>query len=109
MLIQFSIFALLFRLFLPELDLLSAEDTEQIQIQIAAILENEGVHRAMRLSQYLTALAFFPFASLLTVLLYFDLVNQEGQLNSDHFSKLATQFFGIGSENSNRPETPPQD
>ena len=72
MLIQFSIFALLFRLFLPELDLLSAEDTEQIQIQIAAILENEGVHRAMRLSQYLTALAFFPFASLLTVLLYFD-------------------------------------
>ena len=109
MLIQFSIFALLFRLFLPELDLLLAEDTEQIQIQIAAILENEGVHRAMRLSQYLTALAFFPFASLLTVLLYFDLVNQEGQLNSGHFSKLATQFFGIGSENSNRPETPPQD
>ena len=109
MLIQFSIFALLFRLFLPELDLLSAEDTEQIQIQIAAILENEGVHRAMRLSQYWTALAFFPFASLLTVLLYFDLVNQEGQVNSDHFSKLATQFFGIGSENSNRPETPPQD
>jgi hypothetical protein len=41
--------------------------------------------------------------------LYFDLVNQEGQVNSDHFSKLATQFFGIGSENSNRPETPPQD
>ena len=42
MLIQFSVFALLFRLFLPELDLLSTEDTEQIQIQIAAILENEG-------------------------------------------------------------------
>ncbi len=108
-LIQFSILALFLNLFLPELDLLSMKDIEQDQIQIPEFLKNEEFRRAVSLSQYLTALAFFPFASLLTVLLYFDLVNQEGKVNSDHFSKLATQFFGIGSENSNRPETPPQD
>ena len=100
MLIQFTIFAFIFRIFLPELDLLSVDDTEQIQIQLGTILQNAGVHRAMRLSQYLTALIFFPFAALLTVLLYFDLVNQEGQVKSDYFSKLATQFFGIGNQDS---------
>ena len=100
MLIQFTIFAFIFRIFLPELELLSAEDTEQIQIQLGTILQDEGVHRAMRLSQYLTALIFFPFAALLTVLLYFDLVNQEGQVKPDYFSKLATQFFGIGNQDS---------
>ena len=78
---------------------LLVEPQLHIQLRIKFLLELTN----------LTALAFFPFASLLTVLLYFDLVNQEGQVNSDHFSKLATQFFGIGSENSNRPETPPQD
>ncbi len=94
MLIQFMLFAMFFRLFLPELELTPAEEIEQLQLQLSAILQDDGVHRAMRFSQYLTALIFFPFSALLTVLLYFNLAHREGGLNLDQCSSLAHRLFG---------------
>ena len=109
MLIQFILFALFFRIFLPDLNLQTTGETDELQIQLSAILQDAGVHRAMRLSQYLTALLFFPFAALLTVLLYFDLIRQEGQVKFEQFNKMANQLFGTPLQETVEPKPSPKE
>ena len=109
MLMQFMLFALFFRIFLPDLNLQTTGDTEELQIHLSVILQDAGVHRAMRLSQYLTALLFFPFAALLTVLLYFDLIRQEGQVKFEQFNKMANQLFGTPLQETVEPKPSPEE
>ena len=109
MLMQFILFALFFRIFLPDLNLQTTGGTEELQIQLSVILQDAGVHRAMRLSQYLTALLFFPFAALLTVLLYFDLLRQEGQVKFEQFNKMANQLFGTPLQETVEPKPSPEE
>ena len=109
MLMQFILFALFFRIFLPDLNLQTTGETEELQIQLSVILQDAGVHRAMRLSQYLTALLFFPFAALLTVLLYFDLIRQEGQVKFEQFNKMANQLFGTPLQAKVEPKPSPKE
>ena len=109
MLMQFILFALFFRIFLPDLNLQTTGETEELQIQLSVILQDAGVHRAMRLSQYLTALLFFPFAALLTVLLYFDLIRQEGQVKFEQFNKMANQLFGTPLQETVEPKPSPEE
>ena len=109
MLMQFILFALFFRIFLPDLNLQTTGETGELQIQLSVILQDAGVHRAMRLSQYLTALLFFPFAALLTVLLYFDLIRQEGQVKFEQFNKMANQLFGTPLQETVEPKPSPEE
>ncbi|MBC8260039.1 MAG: hypothetical protein H8E38_13575 [SAR324 cluster bacterium] len=93
--LQFIVFALLFTIFMPELNLnIEPNSNEEITSYLAEILSDPGIHQAIRWSQYLASLLFYPFASLLTTLLYFDLANRQQVLNVDNLAHFSNQLFG---------------
>ena len=49
---------------------------------------------AIRWSQYLASLLFYPFASLLSTFLYFDLAQRQQALYMEHLEKFSNQLFG---------------
>ena len=101
MLLQFLIFAIFFRLFIPDLNIDTTVEPEDLQMQLNNIMQDTGVHKAIRISQYFTAFLFFPFASIITALLYFDLIRKEGNLKTEYLKKISEKLFGISNENSN--------
>ena len=56
-------------------------------------MNDPGIHKAIRWTQYLASLLFYPFASLLTCLLYFDLAQRQQVLNVDQLAKFSNQLF----------------
>jgi len=92
---QFFVFALLFTLFMPDLNLnIDQNDNEVLQYYLSEILSDPGIHQAIRWTQYLASLLFYPFASLVTCLLYFDLVQRQQTLRVDQLAKFSHQLFG---------------
>ena len=91
---QFFVFALLFTLFMPDLNLnIDPNDNEALPFNLSEILSDPGIHMAIRWTQYLASLLFYPFASLLTCLLYFDLAQRQQVLNVDQLDKFSNQLF----------------
>ena len=91
---QFFVFALLFTLFMPDLNLnIDPNDNEALPFNLSEILSDPGIHLAIRWTQYLACLLFYPFASLLTCLLYFDLAQRQQVLNVDQLAKFSNQLF----------------
>ena len=91
---QFFVFALLFTLFMPDLNLnIDPNDNEALPFNLSEILSDPGIHQAIRWTQYLSSLLFYPFASLLTCLLYFDLAQRQQVLNVDQLAKFSNQLF----------------
>ena len=93
--LQFIVFALLFTMFMPDLNLnIEPNETGTLPILLSEILNDPGVTLAIRWSQYLASLLFYPFASLLSTFLYFDLAQRQQGLNLDHLEKFSNQLFG---------------
>jgi len=91
---QFFVFALLFTLFMPDLNLnIDPNNNEALPYYLSEILSDPGIHTAIRWTQYLASLLFYPFASLLTCLLYFDLAKRQQVLNVDQLAKFSNQLF----------------
>ena len=61
---------------------------------MSEILNDPEVHLAIRWSQYFASLLFYPFASLVTVLLYFDLASRQQVLNVDQLAQFSNRMFG---------------
>ena len=94
-LMQFFIFAILFTLFMPDLNLnIDRNDNDAVPLLLSEILSDPEIHTAIRWAQYLASLLFYPFASLVTTFLYFDLAQRQQVLNMDHLAKFSNQFFG---------------
>jgi hypothetical protein len=93
--LQFIVFAVFFTLFMPEFNL-NAEQNESssLPILMSEILNDPEVHLAIRWSQYLASLLFYPFASLVTGLLYFDLASRQQVLNVDKLAQFSNRMFG---------------
>ena len=89
--LQFIIFAFFFTLFMPELNLNAEQNLPKI---ILEKLNDPEVHLAIRWSQYLASLLFYPFASLVTGLLYFDLASRQQVLNVDKLAQFSNRMFG---------------
>ncbi len=97
-------YALLLFLFLPEwallkfFELFRIEDPEILNKSIilffSKFVNDPGIILATRWAQYLASLLFYPFASLVTTFLYFDLAQRQQVLNMDHLAKFSNQFFG---------------
>ena len=93
--LQFFVFAILFTLFMPDLNLnIDAEDNDAVPLFLSEILSDPGIHTAIRWAQYLASLLFYPFASLVMTFLYFDLAQRQQVLNMDHLAKFSNEFFG---------------
>ena len=61
---------------------------------MSEILNNPEVHLAIRWSQYLASLLFYPFASMVTCLLYFDLANRQQVHNVEKLAQFSHRMFG---------------
>ena len=93
--LQFIVFALLFTIFIPDLNLkIEPNESGTLPILLSEILNDPGVTLAIRWSQYLASLLFYPFASLLSTFLYFDLTQRQLGLNVEHLEKFSNQLFG---------------
>ena len=93
--LQFIVFAVFFSLFMPEFNLNAEQNqSSSIPILMSEILNDPEVHLAIRWSQYLASLLFYPFASLVTGLLYFDLASRQQVLNVDKLSQFSNRMFG---------------
>ena len=92
--LQFLVFALLFTIFMPDLNLNIDPDDNAAVSLLSTILSDPGIHTAIRWTQYLASLLFYPFASLVTTFLYFDLARRENVLNLEHLCKFSNKFFG---------------
>ncbi len=106
--LQFIVFAVFFTLFMPELNLNDEQNqSNSLPILMSEILNDPQVHVAIRWSQYLASLLFYPFASLVTGLLYFDLANRQQILNIDKLAQFSSQMFGTSlsdNEESNKDD-----
>jgi hypothetical protein len=71
---------------------------------LVKLLGSEETQAALRWTQYLTALIFYPYASILTVLLYFDLSRDEPVCSQDRLQNLAVHHFDIPVEYFENPE-----
>jgi len=104
--LQFIVFAAFFTLFMPELNLNAEQNqSNSIPILMTEILNDPKVHLAIRWSQYLASLLFYPFASLVTGLLYFDLASRQQTLDVDKLEQFSSQMFGTSlskTEESNK-------
>lgn len=106
-LLQLVIFLALLQLFLPEINfsaLLQADPMAAGGQELSALLESPETQAALRWTQYLTALLFYPYAAILTVLLYFDLSRDEPSCSRGHLQALAQHHFGIPAEYFEEPE-----
>ena len=65
-----------------------------LPILLSDILNDPGVNMAIRWSQYLASLLFYPFASLLSTFLYFDLAQRQKVINLDHLEQFSNHLFG---------------
>ena len=102
--LQFIVFEIFFTLFMPEFNL-NAEHNQSssLPILISEILNDPEVHLAIRWSQYLASLFFYPYASLVTGLLYFDLASRQQVLKVDKLAQFSNRIFGTslsGTEES---------
>ena len=79
---------------MPDLNLNIDPDDNAAVSLLSKILSDPGIHTAIRWTQYLASLLFYPFASLVTTFLYFDLARREKVLNLEHLCKFSNQFFG---------------
>ena len=106
--LQFIVFAVFFTLFMPEFNLNAEQNqSNSLPILMSEILNDPQVHVAIRWSQYLASLLFYPFASLVTGLLYFDLANRQQTLNIDKLAQFSSQMFGTSlsdNEESNKDD-----
>ncbi len=93
--LQFIVFAVFFTLFMPEFNLNTEQNqSSSLPIIMSEILNDPEVHLAIRWSQYLASLLFYPFASLVTGLLYFDLASRQQVLNVDKLAQFSNRMFG---------------
>ena len=93
--LQFIVFAILFTIFMPSLNFnIEPNQNDALPILLSEILNDPGITMAIRWSQYLAALLFYPFASLLSTFLYFDLAQRQQGLNLEHLEKFSNQLFG---------------
>jgi len=93
--LQFIVFALFFTLFMPEFNLnVEQNQSSSLPIIMSEILNDPGVHLAIRWSQYLASLLFYPFASIVTSLLYFDLASRQQVLNVEKLAQFSNRMFG---------------
>lgn len=93
--LQFLLFALIFSIFMPDLNL-NIQQNERVGLPIlfSEILSDTRVNQAIRWAQYLVSLLFYPFASLLCTFLYFDLAKQQNLLNINHLEQMSNKLFG---------------
>ena len=93
--LQFVVFALLFTIFMPDLNLnIEPNESVALPILMAEILKDPRIVLASLRSEYLTYLFFYPFTSLLSTFLYFDLAQRQQVLNLEHLEKFSNQLFG---------------
>ena len=93
--LQFIVFAVFFSLFMPELNLNGEHNqSSSLPLLMSEILNDPEVHVAIRWSQYLASLLFYPFSSLVTSLLYFDLASRKRELNLDQMAQFSNRMFG---------------
>ena len=105
--LQFFVFALLFTIFMPDLNLnIEPNESGSLPILLSEILNDSGVTQAIRWSQYLASLIFYPFASLLSAFLYFDLAQRQQELNLDNLEKFSNQVFGTDLNEKTVSEKP---
>ena len=104
--LQFIVFAVFFSLFMPELNLNGEHNqSSSLPLIMSEILNDPEVHVAIRWSQYLASLLFYPFSSLVTVLLFFDLASRHKELNLDQMAQYSNRMFGTSlSENDESDE-----
>ncbi len=105
--LQFLLMWVLLQAFLPELDFELNPDSA-LEVQIIGLIQNEEVKQAIHWAKYLTALFFFPFAALLSVLLYFDLAHQESGFQLEQLEQLSQRWFGPPSQASQTDPEPPE-
>ena len=105
--LQFLLMWVLLQAFLPELDFELNPDSA-LEVQIIGLIQNEEVKQAIHWAKYLTALFFFPFAALLSVLLYFDLAHQESGFQLEQLEQLSQRWFGPPSQASQTDPDPPE-
>ena len=105
--LQFLLMWVLLQAFLPELDFELNPDSA-LEVQIIGLIQNEEVKQAIHWAKYLTALFFFPFAALLSVLLYFDLAHQESGFQLEQLEQLSQRWFGPPSQTSQTDPEPPE-
>ena len=109
--LQFIVFALLFTIFMPDLDLnIEPNEGGTLPILLSDILNDPGVNMAIRWSQYLASLLFYPFASLLSTFLYFDLAQRQKVINLDHLEQFSNHLFGTDlNQNKDVRKTPAEE
>jgi hypothetical protein len=105
--LQFLLMWVLLQAFLPELDFELNPDSA-LEVQIIGLIQNEEVKQAIHWAKYLTALFFFPFAALLSVLLYFDLAHQESGFQLEQLEQLSQRWFGPPSQAAQTDPEPPE-
>ena len=95
---------------MPELNLnIDPNDNEALPFNLYEILSDPGIHLAIRWTQYLASMLFYPFASLVTCLLYFDLAQRQKVLNVDQLAKFSNQLFGTPLAGTTEPASPADD
>ena len=93
--LQLFVFAILFTLFMPDLNLnIDLNDNDAVPLLLSEILSDPGIHTAIRWAQYLSALLFYPFASLLIVLLYFNSLHRRSGVDIERLSQFSNQTLG---------------
>ena len=93
--LQFIVFAVFFSLFMPELNLNGENNrSSSLPLLMSEILNDPEVHLAIRWSQYLASLLFYPFASIVISLLYFDLASRQKALNVEKLEQFSNLIFG---------------
>jgi hypothetical protein len=92
---------------MPDLNLnIEPNESGALPILLSEILNDPGVTTAIRWSQYLASLLFYPFASLLSTFLYFDLAQRQQVLNMEHLEKFSNQLFGTDLNEKAAAEKP---
>ena len=93
--LQFIVFAVFLTLFMPEFNLnVEQNQSSSLPILMSEILNDPEVHIAIRWSQYLASILFYPFASLVTGLLYFDLASRQQVLSVGKLAHFSNRMFG---------------
>lgn len=103
--LQFLLFAFIFSIFMPDLNLnLQQNNQVALPILFSEILSDTRVNQAIRWAQYLVSLLFYPFASLLCTFLYFDLSKQQNLLNISHLEQMSNKLFGTPIQEAKESE-----
>ncbi len=93
--LQFIVFAIFFALFMPEFNLNADQNqSSSLPTLLSELLNNPEVHLSIRRSQYLAALLFYPFASLLIVLLTFNSLHRRSSVDIGQLSQFSNQTLG---------------